>query len=194
MLNQNLKDYLLDIDNLRSITRFQTAPRNAKETVAEHSFYVAAIVFKLHDYFDFNLEQALVTALMHDYAEVYISDVPHSIKAANPKISIELEAAETKINTDKLSTEIAQNIADFNNCTTAEGCMVALADILSVLMYSRYEVKLGNKEYMREVYHKTFRRVNTVLTKAAKYLKKNITTIDMINLIDDFSQSKIKDN
>jgi hypothetical protein len=61
-------------------------------------------------------------------------------------------------------------------------------------MYSRYEVKLGNKEYMREVYHKTFRRVNTVLTKAAKYLKKNITTIDMINLIDDFSQSKIKDN
>ena len=112
MLNQNLKDYLLDIDNLRSITRFQTAPRNAKETVAEHSFYVAAIVLKLHDYFDFTLEQALVTALMHDYAEVYISDVPHSIKVANPKISIELEAVETKINIDKLSTEIAQNIAD----------------------------------------------------------------------------------
>lgn len=194
MLNQNLKDYLLDIDNLRSITRFQTAPRNAKETVAEHSFYVAAIVLKLHDYFDFNLEQALVTALMHDYAEVYISDVPHSIKVSNPKISIELEAAETKINTDKLSTEIAQNIADFNNCATAEGCMVALADTLSVLMYSRYEVKLGNKEYMREVYHKTFRRVTAVLTKASKYFKKNVTMIDMINLIDDFSQSKIKDN
>ena len=47
---------------------------------------------------------------------------------------------------------------------------------------------------MREVYHKTFRIVNSVLTKASKYLKKSVTIIDMINLIDDFSQSKIKDN
>lgn len=194
MIKQNLKDFLLDIDNLRSIIRFQTAPRNARESVAEHSFYVTAIVLKLHDYFDFNLEQALITALLHDYAEVYISDVPHSIKAANPKLTAELEAAETKVNMEKLSTEVAEHIEEFNKCSTAEGCVIALADILSVLMYSRYEVKLGNVEYMKIVYHKTFRRVNAILKIAAKYLKKNITTIDMINVIDDFSQSKVKDN
>lgn len=194
MINQNLADYLLDIDNLRSITRFQTAPRNARETVAEHSFYVTAIVLKLHDYFDFNLEVALKTALMHDYSEVYISDVPHTIKAANKELADSLEAAETKINEAKLSNDYAQYILEFNTCATAEGCMVALADVLSVLMYSRYEVKLGNKEYMREVYHRSFRRVNEVLKKAEKYLLPCYTTIDIINLIDNFSQSKIKDN
>lgn len=194
MIKQNLSEYLLDIDNLRSITRFQTAPRNARETVAEHSFYVTAIVLKLHDYFDFNVEVALKTALMHDYSEVYISDVPHTIKAANKELAIALEVAEAKINKDKLSDTYAQYIDEFNNCSTAEGCMVALADVLSVLMYSRYEVKLGNKEYMREVYHRSFKRVNDVLKKAEKYLLPIYTTVDIINLIDNFSQSKIKDN
>lgn len=194
MIKQNLKDYLLDIDNLRSIVRFQTAPRNARETVAEHSFYVAAIVLKLHDYINFDLQSALTTALLHDYSEVYISDVPHSIKAANKTLADALEIAEAKINKEKLSDEIATRIEEFNNTTTAEGSVVALADILSVLMYSRYEVKLGNIEYMKEVYHKTFRRVNAVLNKMTKYLRSGVTVIDLINLIDDFSQSKIKDN
>lgn len=194
MIKQNLTDYLLDVDNLRHITRFQTAPRNAKETVAEHSYYVAAIVLKLHDYFDFDLTSALETALLHDYSEVYISDVPHSIKAANAVLAEALETAENKINKEKLSDVIATKISEFNNLSTAEGCVVNLADVLSVLMYSRLEVKLGNIEYMKDVYHKTFRRVNAVLNKMTKYLRSGVTVIDLINLINDFSQSKIKDN
>lgn len=194
MINQNLTNYLLDIDNLRNITRFQTAPRNARETVAEHSFYVAAIVLKLHDYFEFNLESALSTALMHDYSEVYISDVPHSIKAANKELAEALETAETKVNVEKLSCNYATKIDEFNKLATAEGCIVNLADVLSVLMYSRYEVKLGNKEYMREVYHKTFKRINSILKTAKQYLKPEYCELDIINLIDEFSQSKIKDN
>lgn len=194
MINQNLTNYLLDIDNLRNITRFQTAPRNARETVAEHSFYVAAIVLKLHDYFEFNLESALSTALMHDYSEVYISDVPHSIKAANKELAEALESAEAKVNVEKLSVNYATKIDEFNKLATAEGCIVNLADVLSVLMYSRYEVKLGNKEYMREVYHKTFKRINSILKTAKQYLKPEYCELDIINLIDEFSQSKIKDN
>lgn len=194
MIKQNLTNYLLDIDNLRNIVRFQTAPRNARETVAEHSFYVAAIVLKLHEYFNFNLETALSVSLMHDYSEVYISDVPHSIKASNKDLADALEKAEYKINNDKLSEEFAKNIKEFNDLTTAEGCVVNLADVLSVLMYSRLEVKLGNKEYMRDVYHKTFKRVNKILDIAKLYLKKEYSTLNIINLIDDFSQSKIKDN
>ena len=194
MINQNLTNYLLDIDNLRNITRFQTAPRNARETVAEHSFYVAAIVLKLHDYFEFNLESALSTALMHDYSEVYISDVPHSIKAANKELAEALETAEAKVNVEKLSVNYATKIDEFNKLATAEGCIVNLADVLSVLMYSRYEVKLGNKEYMREVYHKTFKRINSILKTAKQYLKPEYCELDIINLIDEFSQSKIKDN
>lgn len=194
MIKQNLTNYLLDIDNLRNIVRFQTAPRNARETVAEHSFYVAAIVLKLHEYFDFNLEKALSVSLLHDYSEVYISDVPHSIKASNETLAKALEQAEYKINNDKLSEEFAKCIEDFNTLKTAEGCIVNLADVLSVLMYSRLEVKLGNKEYMREVYHKTFKRINKILDVAKTYLKDKYSTLDIINLIDDFSQSKIKDN
>lgn len=194
MIKQNLTHYLLDIDNLRNIVRFQTSPRNARETVAEHSFYVAAIVLKLHEYFNFNLEKALSISLMHDYSEVYISDVPHSIKFANKDLADALEKAEYKINNDKLSEEFAKNIEEFNKLTTAEGCVVNLADVLSVLMYSRLEVKLGNKEYMREVYHKTFKRINKILDVAKIYLKEEYSTLNILDLIDDYSQSKIKDN
>lgn len=193
-INQNLTNYLLDIDNLRNITRFQTAPRNARETVAEHSFYVAAIVLKLHDYFEFNLESALSTALLHDYSEVYISDVPHSIKAANKDLADALEIAESKVNAEKLSEDFAKKIDEFNRLSTAEGCIVNLADVLSVLMYSRLEVKLGNKEYMKDVYHKTFKRINNILEISRQYLKPEYSELEIITLIDDFSQSKIKDN
>lgn len=42
-----LDEFIRCVDGLRNLVRYQTAPRAAKETVAEHSFFVAAYVLKL---------------------------------------------------------------------------------------------------------------------------------------------------
>ena len=78
-ININLSDYMINIDKLRNLVRYQNAPRVSEETVAEHSFFVAAYVLKLHNYYNFDLKKALSIAILHDYAEVFISDIPKRV-------------------------------------------------------------------------------------------------------------------
>ena len=113
-----------DVDILRNLIRYQNVHRNINESVAEHSFYTAVFVLKLREYYEFNLEIALKTALVHDFAEASISDVPHNIKAANPKLSKALEETEENVNKDRLSEEAANYIKDFNAGSTPEGLAV----------------------------------------------------------------------
>ena len=152
MINDNLSDYVLNIDNLRHLVRYQTAPRVASESVAEHSFFVAAYVLKLHDYYDFNLEKALKMAILHDFSEVYISDVPHPIKVKFPDVDNVLTNAEYNVNKEHISEDFAEMLKEFNDRTSPEGYAVALADIMSVLSYAKYEIELGNSKYMQNVY------------------------------------------
>ena len=97
MINSNLTNYLYNVNNLRNLTRYQAAPRVSSESVAEHSFFVAAYVLKLYDYYDFNLEKALRMALLHDFNEVFVSDVPFPIKSKYKALNKELERAESKL-------------------------------------------------------------------------------------------------
>ena len=142
LINENLTVYMKDVDMLRNIIRYNTAPKNNQETVAEHSFYVAAYVLKLHEFYEFDLEKALSLSLLHDFSEVYISDVPHPVKANNKALEDALESAEYEINKEKLSETVANWLVEFNNRTTAEGTICALADILSVVSYSKNEMSL----------------------------------------------------
>ena len=176
MINDNLSDYVRNIDNLRHLVRYQTAPRVASESVAEHSFFVAAYVLKLHDYYDFNLEKALKMAILHDFSEVYISDVPHPIKVKFPDVDNVLTNAEYNVNKEHISEEFAEMLKEFNDRTSPEGCAVALADIMSVLSYAKYEIELGNSKYMQNVYKDTKERY-----------------INLIYMMKDFQIDKSRD-
>ena len=148
MINSKLGNYILNVNNLRNLTRYQTAPRVSSESVAEHSFFVAAYVLKLYDYYDFNLEKALRMALLHDFNEVFISDVPFPIKSKYKEINKELEKAEYEVNCEHINKEFADEMKEFNNMSTAEGIIVELGDVLSVVSYSKHEIGLGNSKYM----------------------------------------------
>jgi len=189
MINANLTDYIYNIDNLRNLVRYQTAPRVSQETVAEHSFFVAAYVLKLHDYYNFNLIKALETAILHDFSEVFISDVPHPIKKSFPLINDELNKAETNINKEYISEDFANNLEEFNNLSSPEGIMVALGDILSVVSYSKYEINLGNSRYMKDVLEKTTERYLEVIEKASPYLREGRTSEEIIKFIENFKNS-----
>lgn len=186
MINLDLDNYIYYIDKLRNLVRYQTAPRVNQETVAEHSFFVAAYVLKLYDYYDFNLNKALQTGILHDFSEVFVSDIPHPIKRSFPLIADELNKAELDINKNYINNELANNIEEFNNLTSQEGIIVALADILSVVTYSKYEINLGNSKYMKEVLEKTTERYLEVIEKAAPYLRENHTSEEIIKFIENF--------
>jgi len=186
MINSNLTTYLDSIDNLRHLVRYQTAPRVSSETVAEHSYFVSAYILKLHDYYEFDLTKALRMGLLHDFSEVFISDVPHPIKKQFPLINDELNKAEHEVNVNYISEEFANELEEFNELSTAEGVMVALADIISVVSYSKYEINLGNSKYMKEVYNNAKRRYMEVLDMATQYIREGVCTHDIVMYIDDF--------
>lgn len=186
MIKSDLANYIYNIDNLRNLVRYQTAPRVSQETVAEHSFFVAAYVLKLNDYYEFDLLKALQTAILHDFSEVFISDVPHPIKKAFPLINDELNKAENEVNKKFISEEFSNNLEEFNNLSSPEGIMVALGDILSVVSYSKYEITLGNSKYMKDVLMKTTERYLDVIKKAEPYLKKGVSSQQIVNFIENF--------
>ena len=186
MIKSDLANYIYNIDNLRNLVRYQTAPRVSQETVAEHSFFVAAYVLKLNDYYEFDLLKALQTAILHDVSEVFISDVPHPIKKAFPLINDELNKAENEVNKKFISEEFSNNLEEFNNLSSPEGIMVALGDILSVVSYSKYEITLGNSKYMKDVLMKTTERYLDVIKKAEPYLKKGMSSQMIVNFIENF--------
>lgn len=186
MINSNLTEYLSNIDLLRNLVRYQVAPRVSQETVAEHSFFVAAYTLKLHDYFDFDLEKALRIAILHDFAEVFISDVPHPIKMKFPELTKQLEIAEHGVNAEYISEEFAQELEGFNEASTPEGCIVVLSDILSVITYSKYEMELGNSQYMKDVLKRSLVRINNMLEKCSKFLRPDKNITEVINEITNF--------
>ena len=190
-----LDEFIRCVDGLRNLVRYQTAPRAAKESVAEHSFFVAAYVLKLHDYYNFDLKKGLRLALLHDFSEVFISDVPHPIKKRFPAISEELEKAERKVNEEYIGEEFADELEEFNQTSSIEGIIVALADILSVASYAKFEMELGNSKYMQNVYRRSRERYMSLLIMAEPHLRKDecgnsIKTPTIINYIEEFMVSQ----
>ena len=180
LIHEDLTDFIKSIDKLRNIIRYQTAPRNKSESVAEHSFFVASYVLKLYEYYEFDLQKALSLALLHDYSEVYISDVPHPIKAQNPELNKALEDAEDKVNRQRLSDTVADWLQEFNNKSSVEGKICALADILSVVTYSKYEADLGNKDYMLQVYNGVKKRYVNCVNMLKENLRDNVSSQQVI--------------
>lgn len=169
-INVDIQPYIANIDRLRTLVRYQTSLRNIGESVAEHSFYVAALVLKLHDYYDFNLEKALITALIHDIPEGSMSDVPFPIKEKHPELSKVLEDIEEDIMISKLSNEANELLKHFNAFDTPEGLVCRLADILSVVIYASDEIKTGNR-FFNYIAFKAQKRCDDTLKMLEKYIK-----------------------
>lgn len=186
VINANIGNFIKEIDSLRNLVRYQTAPRVSSETVAEHSYFVAAYVLKLHDYLQFDLCKALKLALLHDFSESFISDVPHPIKKRFPLLNEALDKAENDIVKEYFSEEFSVWLKEFNECASAEGITVALADVLSVVSYAKYEMELGNSKYMKNVLIRGIARIYSILEKCEPYLKDGISLLTLQNHIHCF--------
>lgn len=189
-INGSLSEYIQNIDKLRNLIRYQTSIRCTSESVAEHSYFVSAYLLKLKDYFNFDLEKSLQIALLHDFSETQISDIPHPIKQNISGLSEFLENAEYEVNKTYISEEFANWLEEFNKNSSPEGFVVILADILSVITYANREISLGNK-FFKNVLYDTRGRYYNIILSGQKYLKETYTVDDILNEIDKISMEII---
>ena len=162
--------YLEDLYSLKYIERYNNLPRIKSESVAEHSYFVALITARLANKYKFNIGEALLTAVIHDIFEIYISDIPRNVKDKFPKIKPILNKIEENIIIQKYP-EYKKLIENFNKQLTPEGMIVKLADNLSVLQYANTEIGLGNNVYMPKVKAETLVEIAKIEKKLEKYKK-----------------------
>ena len=182
-IRNDIASFAKDADILRSLIRYQNCNRLVNESVAEHSWFVAIFVLKLREYYNFNLETALKTALVHDFAESKISDVPHNIKVSNPALAKALEDAEEKVNIEFLSEDAAKLVKDFNNGSSPEGIVCQLADVLSVVLYAHDEIKCGNSVF-NYIAIKAIERCKQIVYALKPFMNPDYTETAIMNKIN----------
>ncbi len=152
----NMKDMLLGATVRAShITRFSTIPVLHKETVAEHSYYVALYTMAIADSFPHmtteQRDMAIRAALLHDIEECLTGDFLRSFKYSDVKLSIAIKDASGSQAT-KVIAELAPHRAHeyvelwkHAKAGHLSGRVVRYADFLSVVAYLCKEAALGNQ-------------------------------------------------
>ena len=145
-----------DIYVLDTIKRYSTVYTIKEESVASHSFFVAALVLDLHSTYEFDLGGALGIAICHDMPEIELNDIPRPIKLKYPELNRLLKKHE-----DDIIKEMPIAVRRFlkwykNSPNSTESLIVKLADTLQCIQFAENEIKLGNKGYMLEVVSKSY--------------------------------------
>ena len=117
------------------LKRYHTLPSHEHQTIAHHSWNVAALVqFMWPDC----RKDLILAALYHDVPEALTGDIPAPFKWANPDISEILERAEKQfLEKYGLGTDL----------TDAEKRMLSIADTLELVLYCQEQVSMGNQIY-----------------------------------------------
>lgn len=150
--------YLTDIYKLAAIKRYSNIFKLHEESVAEHGFFVAAIVLDLAQEYEFNVGEAMIIAVSHDMTEIELNDCPHVIKRKYPSIAKAYEECEADV-AALLPPLCAWGAREFDaKERSVEAKIVLLADVIQCIQYSLVEIKMGNEGYMAEVYSNSVKR------------------------------------
>ena len=153
------------IYRLKSYNRYNNKPRIQNENVLEHISTVTLISMLLSEKFkNVDKHRILQLALIHDIGELFIGEVPKTIKDRFPELKSILEKCEF----ESLS-EFFPNydflVREWVEGKSTESKIVKLADKISVLLYSSRESKLGNS-LMREIFQKTFDELKLLVSSS----------------------------
>ena len=163
-------NYLEDIYRISFIKRYSNIPRIHKESVAEHCFFVAAIVMDLHTKYNFDLGIALIIAISHDMTEIELNDCPHIIKKKYPQIAKAYEECEKQV-ADSLPESVSWGAKEYDKKNlSVESKIVHLADAMQCLQYSSIELKMGNQGYMNKVYNDSVCRIEQLEKEMKPFL------------------------
>lgn len=164
--NMCLSEYYTQIYKLSFINRYTNVIRVRNEDVAQHSFFVSAIVLKLYDKYVFDLGKALQAAISHDITEADLSDITHEVKFKHKNLANEIRLAEEK-EIQKYPEAVIEGVQIFNSISV-EGLVVNYADVLQVNQYVLNEISLGNKNIFK-IRIETERRINELKKELKQY-------------------------
>jgi putative hydrolase of HD superfamily len=153
MDGDKILDLLLETASLKRVPRAGWITRGVPrvESVAEHSFGVLFVALALADALRacggqgeaLDLEKVLVMALLHDLAEVRLTDLPNSAVRLIPgavKSQAEKAAMESLLAPLPGAEQLRALWRQFEECTSPEGRLVRDADKLEMMVQClRYE-------------------------------------------------------
>jgi 5'-deoxynucleotidase YfbR-like HD superfamily hydrolase len=148
---KTVNEFYMQMNNLAHIKRYSVIPRIHEESIAEHSFFVASIVLKLADEYEFKIGHAVSLAIIHDWTESYTDDITVLTKRAYPEIGRAVDKAEKRIAKKEFSLMVLELWKEYKDMTSPEALIVKYADTLQVIQYAQAEVNMGNKTYMQSV-------------------------------------------
>lgn len=152
---------------LADMKRYNNRIKIKDENIAEHSFFVAYNILKIG--YDYKLSkevvnEAVAMAIVHDYPEVFTSDIPHDCKQSHPELRDILSKVERDF-IEKQMPELLDRYDKLNDEYSLSTILVELGDAISVLQYSNREISLGNStEDMRIIYNEVCSRVTRLFT------------------------------
>lgn len=134
------------------ISRYSSIPVLHKESVAEHSYYVALYSALLAADIGLSVTEryeAMQMAIVHDIEECLTGDFLRSFKKSSPELDSEIHRA-ASICADKVFKEIGETSIGHQEWKEAKGLsmpgrVVRFADFLSVVSYLCKEAALGNR-------------------------------------------------
>lgn len=148
---RTIAEFYEQIYNLSHIQRYSVVPRIKSESVAEHSFFVASLVIKLHEKYDFDMGKAVVMAVTHDWTESWLDDITVATKRKFPEIAEAVNICERKVAIHEFNLETYSAWIEYKTGVTIEAKIVQYADVLQCIQYSQGEVNKGNIGYMQSV-------------------------------------------
>ena len=152
---------------LADMKRYNNRIKIKDENIAEHSFFVAYNILKIG--YDYKLpkeviNEAVAMAIVHDYPEVFTSDIPHDCKQSHPELRDILSKVEHDF-IEKQMPELLDRYDKLNDEYSLSTILVELGDAISVLQYSNREISLGNNtEDMRIIHNEVCSRVTRLFT------------------------------
>jgi putative hydrolase of HD superfamily len=148
---KTMQEFYMQMLNLSHIKRYSVIPRIHDESIAEHSFFVASIVIKLYNDYDFQIGNAVSMAISHDWTESYTDDITVATKRAYPSIAKAVEKVEAKVAKHEFDPVVYNLWKEYKEGTSIESKIVKYADTLQVIQYAQGEVNMGNSAYFKSV-------------------------------------------
>lgn len=140
------------------VRRYHTWPIIGEQTVAAHSWGVAQILVRLWPESHVHLIKAV---LDHDILEYYTGDIPYPAKLRFPELGAAMDKAERQLEVDH---DIQHNLLSY------EVLRLKACDLLELMMFSYYQMKMGNVYFERvwSVGHSAVREVATLMSSDDK--------------------------
>ncbi|HZW82856.1 MAG TPA: HD domain-containing protein [Candidatus Deferrimicrobium sp.] len=181
-----LHNYLFSVRKLNNMGRWATEFMHQRNTVSEHSFFVAqvgqmlALIEEQHGNV-INWGKLFKKLLNHDVIESLTGDIISTVKNKNDEIRnmvnlLEKEAAEETLfeHMDEPYKSIYRDLLFDGKDETLEGQILRAADEIDALMECVGEVKLNNLKPFVDKYYMILAKLNKNSLTSVKFFTKNI--------------------